>query len=96
MSIPPCRPQLAPARTNEVRDSGQLSEVLQELVEGVTVIRSDPVLVLQQQLQHEGRKEMQGLSQAFLQGSARHPPWTSKALPTCPAPPGCSPSPCGC
>lgn len=87
----PAGPQLAPARTDEVRDSGQLPKVLQELVEGVTVIRSDPVLVLQQQLQHGGRKEMQGLSQAFLPGSARHPLWASKALPTRPAPPRLQP-----
>ena len=43
----PCRPpQLSRmARTDEVRDGGQLPKVLQELVQGVAVIRGDPVLV---------------------------------------------------
>lgn len=32
--------------TNEVRDSGQLPKVLQELMQGITVIGGNPVLVL--------------------------------------------------
>lgn len=54
-ALPPA-PVSRRARTDEVRDSGQLPKVLQELMQGVSVIRGDPVLVFQQQLQDGGSK----------------------------------------
>ena len=56
LQAPPPAPVSRRARTDEVRDSGQLPKVLQELVQGVLVIRGDPVLVFQQQLQDGGSK----------------------------------------
>lgn len=56
-ALPPprCRaPSPRTARTDEVRDGGQVPQVLQELVQGVAVIGGNRVLVLQQQLQVEG------------------------------------------
>ena len=55
LTCPPA-PVSRMARTDEVRDSGQLPKVLQELVQGVSVIRGDPVLVFQQQLPDGGSK----------------------------------------
>lgn len=47
-------------RTDEVRDSGQLPEVLQELVQGVAGVRGNLVLVLQQELQGTERGQLVG------------------------------------